>query len=91
METLLSLYTAPLTAILQLEPWLSHLIFSLLTVPKLIFAGWAFAKAGRSPLWAMFLLIPYTEVIALWVFAYIRWPFAQAPRPEDAAEEAPRA
>jgi hypothetical protein len=79
MDAFLALYTAPFAAILQLDAWQSHLIFSLLTVPKLIFAGWMFAKAGRSPLWAMFLLIPYTEVLAVWGLAYARWPFAEPP------------
>ncbi len=32
------------------------------------------ARAGFSPLWALLLLVPILNVIALWVFAYAKWP-----------------
>lgn len=34
----------------------------------------ALRKAGRSRLWCVLALVPLLNLIALWVFAYIRWP-----------------
>ena len=31
-------------------------------------------RAGRSPLWSVLLLIPVVQLVALWVFAFVRWP-----------------
>lgn len=51
------------------------LIGSIVTMYMLIAGGWVLAKAGRSPLWILLLLFPYLNVLAVWVFAFIRWPF----------------
>lgn len=59
------------------------LIGSIVTTYTLIAGGWVLAKAGRSPLWILLLLFPYLNVVAVWVFAYMRWPFVDRPaRPE---------
>ncbi|AWU95028.1 hypothetical protein DM194_00055 [Azospirillum ramasamyi] len=55
------------------------LIGSIITTYTLIAGGWVLAKAGRSPLWILLLLFPYLNVIAVWVFAYMRWPFVDRP------------
>lgn len=31
-------------------------------------------KAGRSPWWAILAIIPWVNVVALWVFALTAWP-----------------
>lgn len=31
-------------------------------------------KAGFSPLWTLLALIPVVNLVALWVFAFARWP-----------------
>jgi len=59
----------------SLEPWQFYLIISLVMTYTMVAGGWVLAKAGRSPLWVLFLLIPYVNVLAIWVFAYMRWPF----------------
>ncbi|PWC36229.1 hypothetical protein [Azospirillum sp. TSO35-2] len=71
-----------------LEPWQFYLIISLVLTYTMVAGGWVLAKAGRSPLWILLLLFPYVNIIAVWVFAYIRWPFvdrtaAPAPPPTD--------
>ena len=38
-------------------------------------------KAGRSRWWLILALFPYINLIALWVFAYTRWP-ALDPTPD---------
>ncbi|KAF1854083.1 hypothetical protein Lal_00005300 [Lupinus albus] len=58
------------------------LIGSIVTMYMLIAGGWVLAKAGRSPLWILLLLFPYLNVLAVWAFAFIRWPFVdRAPDP----------
>jgi predicted ABC-type exoprotein transport system permease subunit len=31
-------------------------------------------KAGFSPFWGILAFVPLVNIIALWVFAFIRWP-----------------
>ncbi|EJL28503.1 hypothetical protein PMI01_03515 [Caulobacter sp. AP07] len=31
-------------------------------------------RAGFSPWWSFLVLVPYLNVVALWVFAFVRWP-----------------
>jgi len=40
-------------------------------------------RTGLSPWWSFLVLVPYLNVIALWVFAFARWPL------ETLADEAP--
>ncbi len=57
----------------------SLLVGAIVTTYTLIAGGWVLAKAGRSPLWILLLLFPYLNVVAVWVFAYMRWPFVDRP------------
>ncbi|MBP2232265.1 hypothetical protein [Azospirillum agricola] len=59
----------------DLEPWQFYLIISLVLTYTMVAGGWVLAKAGRSPLWVLLLLFPYVNVLAVWIFAYMRWPF----------------
>ena len=34
------------------------------------------ARAGRSPYWAILIVIPYAPVLLAWLFAFSRWPNA---------------
>lgn len=61
-------------SIIHLGFW-ELLIGSVVTTYMLIAGGWVLAKAGRSPLWILLLLFPYLNVLAVWTFAFIRWPF----------------
>jgi uncharacterized membrane protein YhaH (DUF805 family) len=36
-------------------------------------------KAGYSPAWGFIMLAPFINLIALWVFAFSRWPICGAP------------
>ena len=31
-------------------------------------------KAGRSRWWGLFFLIPVVNIVAIWIFAFVRWP-----------------
>lgn len=45
----------------------------LLAVPMVMIAR-VLRRAGFSPWWTLLVLVPPINVIALWVFAYVRWP-----------------
>jgi hypothetical protein len=51
-----------------------HWILVLLALIPLWFCGSVVAKAGFSPWWALLLLVPFVNLIFLWVFAYAKWP-----------------
>ena len=91
IETLTALahaiYWEPWLAILSMDAWKANLAIAILLMLKLVFGGWMQAKAGRSPLWVLLLLINGADIVGLWVFAYVRWPFAgpvEAAPPPDA-------
>lgn len=44
---------------------------SLLVLPPV---AMVLRKTGRSRLWCILVLVPLLNLVALWVFAYIRWP-----------------
>lgn len=79
-------------SIFGLAPWVVNLIAALYITYKLVLGGWIVAKAGRSPLWGLMVLVPFAELIGIWLFAYARWPFMDRPadaggdRPADAGE-----
>jgi len=49
------------------------LVLILFTVPLWFFAR-AVKKAGFSPWWTLLGIVPFLNVVALWVFAYVKWP-----------------
>jgi len=58
----------------MLSPWLAHLILGLILVARIGGAGFILARSGRSPLWALAILVPLVSIVGLWVFAFVRWP-----------------
>ena len=87
MTELGRLLEAPAAALLHLPPWLGYFLLGLLLTYMIGTAGWIIARSGRSPLWALLLLVPWVNVVAIWLFAYCRWPAAN---PAEAADEGPR-
>ncbi|WP_431855063.1 hypothetical protein [Azospirillum sp.] len=79
-DLLRALYWEPWQAILTLDLWWANLVIAILLLLKMVFGGWMLAKAGRSPLWVLVLLINGADIVALWVFAYVRWPFVDDAR-----------
>jgi len=39
-------------------------------------------KTGRSPWWSLIILVPFVNVIMIWVFAFARWPTIDPPEEE---------
>ena len=84
-----TVYWQPWATIMSMDPWTSNLVMAILLMLKQIFGGWLLAKGGRSPLWALVLLINGADILALWIYAYIRWPFVdRKPFQKDGAEPA---
>lgn len=73
--------------VLGLEPWLGYTIIACLLTYFVSAAGWVLARAGRSPVWVMLLLIPWVNVVAIWAFAYTRWPAMDEGRAPPGASE----
>ena len=58
----------------QLPDWVAMLIVSIWLSLVIIMSGFILARTGRTPVWALLLLFPPIQVVAIWVFAFIRWP-----------------
>jgi hypothetical protein len=59
---------------LGLPPWLTLLVVAMMLLYGMFLAGRACARAGMNPALALLLLIPVVQIVAVWVFAYMRWP-----------------
>ena len=66
-----------------------------MTVPMILvlaFALWmsvrVLQKAGISGFWAITQIIPFVNIIMIWVFAFSRWPAVDdGPRPPEPPEK----
>ncbi|PML79988.1 hypothetical protein [Enterovibrio norvegicus] len=56
--------------------WQLVLLSLIVLIPLLIF-GPTLKKAGFSKWWSIVMLLPIANIIAIWVFAYIKWPSEQ--------------
>jgi len=79
-------------SVFGLPLWFVYLVIAITLTYGLVLGGWVLAKAGRSPVWVLLLLVPYVNVIAVWAFAYARWPFVDGARAaqDGTADEARR-
>ena len=60
--------------LVTLHPVLSHSIVASYLLSVMILGGLVLVKARISPLWVFLLLVPLVNAIAIWMFAYRRWP-----------------
>ena len=91
MSALFAFYAAPVDALLHLPGWLISVVVGVQISAKIGLGGWILARGGRSPLWILLLLVPYGELLALWVFAYADWPAERLAREAAARAEPPAA
>ncbi len=54
--------------------WLQYLTRGILISLLIVSAAVAATRAGRSPYWALLMIIPYVAVIVLWALAFTSWP-----------------
>lgn len=62
---------------IHLPRWVMLSIYGLMLTYSIAAGGFALARAGIKPLWVLVLLVPTINVVALWVWAYGRWPREQ--------------
>ena len=50
------------------------LVYGALVAYTIGAGGYALARTGVKPLWVLLVLVPTVNIVALWVWAYCRWP-----------------
>jgi hypothetical protein len=70
---LLAEWIAALQGLRESPSMVTLLGLVLLTVPMVMIAR-VLRRAGYSPWWVLLMLVPLVNLVALWVFAYARWP-----------------
>jgi hypothetical protein len=71
---LLDVLNAPMAWFMTLSPYISMTIVGLILATVLTLAGFALARMGYKPLWALVLIVPTLNIIGLWAAAYRRFP-----------------
>ena len=87
MSLFYDLYIWPYTVLMHLDPLASNLIVGVMITAKLALGGWVLARSGRSTLWILALLVPWLDLLAVWVFAYAEWPAERLVREAQATSE----
>lgn len=72
-QGLLGEWVAALVELVESPSLVTALALVLLAVP-LWMIGRVLRRAGYSSWWALLVLVPLVNLVALWVFAYVRWP-----------------
>ncbi len=57
-----------------LPEWARYLVQGIITFIFLAASAVVLSRAGRSPYWALLMVVPYVQIVALWVFAFTVWP-----------------
>jgi len=62
----------------DLPEWAQYLTRGLLLFALMSLSAIILSRAGKSPYWALFTVIPYIAVVAIWFFAFTKWPKVDA-------------
>ncbi|MBI3442030.1 MAG: hypothetical protein HY052_09580 [Proteobacteria bacterium] len=54
--------------------WEQYLLQGILIFATLATSAVVLGRAGRNPYFALLMIVPYVQIIALWVFAFSTWP-----------------
>lgn len=71
--SLLAEWIAALQQFVESPSPVAVLALALLAVP-LVLIGRVLRRAGLSAWWVLLVLVPLVNLVALWVFAWMRWP-----------------
>jgi len=63
--------SAPLVLMLCILPTILSVVAIVRIVQRAGFSGW----------WALIILVPVANMVALWYFAFTRWPAKRSPQP----------
>lgn len=67
MKFFLDTLASPFTWLMHLPQWQGFLLIGFILTYTLAMAGFVLARLGIKPLWSLLLLVPYLNVIGLWV------------------------
>ena len=56
------------------DPNVSLIIIGIMLTWTLAAGSFLLARLGIKPLWVLLLVVPGLNVLAIWLFAYVRWP-----------------
>ncbi|TAL39736.1 MAG: hypothetical protein EPN97_01900 [Alphaproteobacteria bacterium] len=62
----------------ELPEWVRYLICGLFLFSLMSMSAVILSRAGKSPYWALFTVVPHLAVIAVWFFAFTKWPKVDA-------------
>jgi hypothetical protein len=62
----------------DLPQWTQFLVMGLLIFSWMSLTAVILSRAGKSPYWALISIIPYFVVVAIWFFAFTKWPKVDA-------------
>ena len=62
----------------DLPEWARFLIMGLLLFSLMSMSAVILSRAGKNPYWALFMVIPYFCIVAIWFFAFTKWPKVDA-------------
>lgn len=54
--------------------WADYLVGGITILLFLVSGGIAIGKSGRNPSWALVMLVPWVQIVMIWLWAYKRWP-----------------
>lgn len=74
---------------LSVEPSPAELMALLLLAVPLLMVARVLRRAGFSRWWALLVLVPVVNLVALWLFAYARWPAVDGPSAGAPSEGGP--
>lgn len=66
----------------DLPVWVQYLTQGLLFFVLMSCSAVVCTRAGKSPYWALLTVIPYFIVIAIWFFAFSKWPKLDEAQPQ---------
>lgn len=65
--------------LLGIPAWLLLTVYGFSLTAMMGFGAIVLLRVGHSPLWVLLLLVPFLQPIAIWIFAYMRWPRIEDP------------
>jgi hypothetical protein len=65
--------------LLSMPIWAVLTAYGIALTAMMAFGGFILVRIGRSPVWVLLLLVPFVQPLAIWYFAYHRWPRIEDP------------
>lgn len=60
--------------IISIPQWVQYLVQGLMIFALLAFTTIILSRAGRSPYFAIFVIVPFLPVVGAWLLAFCKWP-----------------